>query len=148
MNRIAFMSAETSFHLHATEDEERCLSAFTQVLNLDRQLFNRSVLVGHYGNDVKRYVAHLTGRQADEWSKYTLARIEEDQRRILASTVDRYIDEHGKLYIRLDKQSLMDGVLRLGASDAVRVKMKPRVKWHSKRMSQDYIQLLLNPLDP
>ena len=148
MPKISFMSAEVSFHLHATEDDERCLSIFSKTLEIDPRDFTKSVLEGHYGNEVKRYVAHLTGEVADRWAKNLLLKIDESDRRRIAAEVDKHLDEHGKLYLRLDKQSLAEGLVRLGAEDVVRVKLKPRLKWNIGKMGEDYAELLLNPLDP
>jgi len=142
------MSAEISFHLHATEDEERCLLAFSNALDIDPRDFTKTVLGGHYGNEVKRYVAHLTGRRADEWGKQLVLKMDESDRMRIAGEVEKYLDEHGKLYLRLDKQSLIDGLIRAGIEDVVRVKLKPRLKWNRGRMREDYAEFLLNPLDP
>jgi len=142
------MSAEVSFHLHATEDEERCLLIFSNTLDINPLEVTKAVLEGHYGNEVKRYVIHLTGRRADEWGKQLLLRMDETDRRRIANEVEKYLDEHGKLYLRLDKQSLIDGVIRAGVEDVVRVKLKPRLKWNKGKMREDYVELLLNPLDP
>jgi len=146
--KISFMSAEISFHLHATEDEERCLLAFSNALDIDPQDFTKTVLGGHYGNEVKRYVAHLTGRRADEWGKQLILKMDESDRMRIAGEVEKYLDEHGKLYLRLDKQSLIDGLIRAGIEDVVRVKLKPRLKWNRGKMREDYAEFLLNPLDP
>lgn len=143
MSKVAFMSAEVSFHIHATEDEERCISAFTKTLNIEPQQFTKTILTGHYGNEVKRYVAHITGQRADEWGKQLLAKLDSEERKRIASEIERHVDEHGKLYLRLDKQSLMDGLIRLGSADVVRVKLKPRLKWDTLKMTQEYAQLLL-----
>jgi len=142
------MSAEVSFHLHATEDEERCLLTFSNTLDIGPQDFTKTVLEGHYGNVVRRYVIHLTGRRADEWGKQLILKMDEADRRRIANEVEKYLDEHGKLYLRLDKQSLIDGLIRAGFEDVVRVKLKPRLKWSKGKIREEYAELLLNPLDP
>ncbi len=121
---------------------------FSNTLDVDPLDFTKTVLEGHYGNEVKRYVIHLTGRRADEWGKQLLQKMDEADRRRIANEVEKYLDEHGKLYLRLDKQSLIDGVIRAGVEDVVRVKLKPRLKWDKRKMRDDYVELLLNPLDP
>jgi len=121
---------------------------FSNTLDINPLDFTKAVLEGHYGNEVKRYVIHLTGRRADEWGKQLLLKMDETDRRRIANEVEKYLDEHGKLYLRLDKQSLIDGVIRAGAEDVVRVKLKPRLKWNKGKMREDYAELLLNPLDP
>ena len=121
---------------------------FSNTLDINPLDFTKAVLEGHYGNEVKRYVIHLTGRRADEWGKQLLLKMDETDRRRIANEVEKYLDEHGKLYLRLDKQSLIDGVIRAGAEDVVRVKLKPRLKWNKGKMREDYVELLLNPLDP
>ncbi len=121
---------------------------FSNTLDINPLEVTKTVLEGHYGNEVKRYVIHLTGRRADEWGKQLLLRMDETDRRRIANEVEKYLDEHGKLYLRLDKQSLIDGVIRAGVEDVVRVKLKPRLKWNKGKMREDYVELLLNPLDP
>jgi len=121
---------------------------FSNTLDINPLEVTKAVLEGHYGNEVKRYVIHLTGRRADEWGKQLLLRMDETDRRRIANEVEKYLDEHGKLYLRLDKQSLIDGVIRAGVEDVVRVKLKPRLKWNKGKMREDYVELLLNPLDP
>lgn len=148
MPKISFMSAEVSFHLHATEDEERCLLIFSNTLDINPLDFTKTVLEGHYGNEVKRYVIHLTGRKADEWAKQLLMKMDELDRRRIANEIEKYLDEHGKLYLRLDKQSLIEGSIRAGFEDVVRVKLKPRLIWNRRGMREDYVELLLNPSDP
>ncbi|MFN3622024.1 MAG: RNA-binding domain-containing protein [Nitrososphaerales archaeon] len=137
------MSAEVSFHIHATEDEERCLLTFAATLGIEPQHFTKSILTGHYGNEVKRYLAHLTGQKADDWCKHIISKLDYEERKRIAREVERYVDEHGKLYLRLDKQSLVDGLIRLGSTDVVRVKMKPRFKWNIHKMSDEYAHLFL-----
>ncbi|MEM1994571.1 MAG: RNA-binding domain-containing protein [Nitrososphaerales archaeon] len=143
MTKIVFMSAEVSFHLHATEDEERCLSTFAETLGIEPQQFAKSVLTGHYGNEVKRYVAHLTGQKADDWGRLLISKLDEEDRKHIAREVERHVDEHGKLYLRLDKQSLVDGSVRLGSSDVVRVKLKPRFRWNTLKMYDEFARLFL-----
>ena len=143
MAKIVFISAEVSFHIHATEDEQRCLSSFLKTLEIEPQQFTKTILIGHYGNEVKRYVAHLTGQKADDWGKKLISKLSEEERRSIAGEIERHVDEHGKLYLRLDKQSLVDGLIRVGSTDVVRVKLKPRLKWNTLKMTEEYTHLLL-----
>ncbi|HDN81406.1 MAG TPA: exosome protein, partial [Methanomicrobia archaeon] len=87
---------------HATEDEKKVLEALK---NLTDAKFEKNNVVGHYGNPIKIYKVRIT-RKKDINDFLTL--FNKIDKNILEPIEER-IDEKGRFYLRLDKQSLYFG---------------------------------------
>jgi len=87
---------------HATEDEKKVLEALK---NLTDAKFEKNNVVGHYGNPIKIYKVKIT-RKKDINDFLTL--FNKIDKNILEPIEER-IDEKGRFYLRLDKQSLYFG---------------------------------------
>ncbi|RLF93852.1 exosome protein [Thermococci archaeon] len=87
---------------HATEDEKKVLEALK---NLTDAKFEKNNVVGHYGNPIKIYKVKIT-RKKDINDFLTL--FNKIDKNILEPIEER-IDEKGRFYLRLDKQSLYSG---------------------------------------
>jgi len=83
-------------------------------------------LEGHFGNSIINLKWHLTGEQA--WTSFQalVSGLGSDGRKELMRELPAYLDEHGALYVRLNKQTLVSGVVSFASSDPVRVRVKPR----------------------
>jgi RNA binding exosome subunit len=118
-------AVEVSCFIHATENDEKVEGSIRVVLDIKSEP-TRETLEGHFGNRIVRVVWHLTGD--DAWLAFSrlvdlLAR---DGRAALLRDLAAQTDEHGALYIRLSKQSLIRGDVLLSTSDPVKVRIKPR----------------------
>lgn len=87
---------------HATEDEKKVLEALK---NLTDAKFEKNNVAGHYGNPIKIYKVKIT-RKKDINDFLTL--FNKIDKNILEPIEER-IDEKGRFYLRLDKQSLYSG---------------------------------------
>ena len=119
-------SLEVTYLIHATEDERKVEAAVERLLGL-APAFERDALIGHFGNRIVRTKAHLTGEAAVSAFKHLVMSLPPDVRSALARELGAHVDEHSTLYLRLDKQQLVSGSPELGTTDAVRVKVKPRL---------------------
>ncbi len=118
-------SLDVSFLLHATEDLEKVSLAVGAIIGVDAPA-EVEEMTGHFGNRIRRVSFRLHGEDATA-SFFRLARrLPEPLKAELTRDMDRFLDEHSALFLRLDKQSLVEGELRLGSGDAVRLKVKPR----------------------
>ena len=87
---------------HATEDEKKVLEALK---NLTDAKFEKDNVVGHYGNPIKIYRVKIT-RKKDINDFLTLFnKIDKSS----VEPLEERIDEKGRFYLRLDKQSLYSG---------------------------------------
>jgi RNA binding exosome subunit len=119
-------AVEISYFVHSTEDAERIDVAVRSTLGIEG-MPERQELEGHYGNRILSVRYHLL----DEGAANVIEKLavgfhfadKEELKKVMASC----IDEHSALYLRLDKQLLMDGAIRLATSDPVRIRVKPRL---------------------
>lgn len=121
-------SIEIKFLVQATEDEDKILNRISEVFGIPFEMFEKITLEGHFGNPIKFYRFHISGKKADNIAK-GMANIFEDRwKKMLQFELINNIDKHGSLFLRIDKQSFFDDKLTQSPVDAVRVKMKLRFK--------------------
>jgi RNA binding exosome subunit len=118
-------SVEVTFLVQATEDSKRVETAVRGLLG-DVEI-TREELEGHFGNRIVRGRAHVTGQAATAAFESIASRLSPEAREELLKNTAKYMDEHSALYIRLDKQLLVNGRVELSQSDSVRIKVKPRL---------------------
>jgi len=119
-------SVEVSFFVHATEDLEKVEARVTESLKIEGAP-EVEELEGHFGNGIRRVTYHLVSEEAAKVFATMSKDLADEARGTLVAELDEHVDEHQALYLRLDKQGLMEGRLELGSDDAVRVKVKPRL---------------------
>ena len=126
--RQAVQSIELSTIAHATEDLEKVETALAYLLPVSlrgRQPFNRRYLQGHYGNPIVTFEAHVTGPTGlAEFKDSFLKQLSAIDKLTIIRDLDRCADKDGNLYIRIDKQRMYDGRVRLGQDDPIRVRIK------------------------
>lgn len=119
-------SVEVTYLVHSTEDGGRIGSAVARLLAIaDPPATER--LEGHFGNEILRARVRLTGDEAAGAAVRIFSAIPQAARKELESELEALVDEHGALFLRLDKQALVSGEVSLGSADSVRVKVKPRL---------------------
>ncbi len=125
MARKEIQAVEISCFVHATEDEVRVRGAVAKALGIEEGP-SREPLEGHFGNPIVHLVWHVTGDAA--WTAFgrLVEFIGESGREEVLRGLEDQTDEHGALYLRLDKQALLRGVALFSSSDPVRVRVKPR----------------------
>ena len=118
-------AVEISCFVQATEDEEKVRAAIARSLGINQDPEIED-LEGYFGNSILDLKWHLTGE--DAWTSFRalVSLLGETGRRELLRDLGTYLDEHGALYVRLNKQTLMIGIATLSSSDPVRIRVKPR----------------------
>jgi RNA binding exosome subunit len=119
-------ATEVSYFVHPTEEAERIGRKLRDVLGIESEP-EQQVLEGAFGYDIVSVHYHLTGEEASRLVRSLARALGAESRKTLGERIEDSIDEHSALYVRLDKQQLMVGRLVLGESDAIRVKIKPRL---------------------
>jgi RNA binding exosome subunit len=90
-----------------------------------RQLFTRRYLQGHYGNPIITFEAHVTEpADVEEFKVSLLKQLPEMERSSIVRDLDLHSDRDGNLYIRIDKQKMFRGTIRLSQDDPIRIRMK------------------------
>lgn len=124
--RGPIQSVEVSYFLHATEDAERVNRSVAAALGISSEP-EVEELEGHFGNRISHVRFHVTGPEATAMVKGFGARLSKDVREEVVSGLSQGMDEHSALFLRLDKQALVEGRLALSDADPVRMKVKPRL---------------------
>jgi len=126
MLKSSIQSLEVSFLVHATEDETKIGKAVASVLEFEGEP-KRDEMEGHFGNSIVRVSYHLTGEEAQGAFGKLVSKMEPALRKRLRGDVGERLDEHSALYLRLDKQCLMEGRVELADADPIRIRVKPRL---------------------
>lgn len=119
-------SVEVTFLLHATEDQAKVSESVGRLLSVGAAP-EVEELEGHFGNKIVRVRYHLTGAEASSAVASLAARMPAALKDELRDKVEEMVDEHSALFLRLNKQRLVEGVLEEGTEDPVRIRVKPRV---------------------
>jgi RNA binding exosome subunit len=137
-------SVEVTYLVHATEDQEKVEEAVGRLLGVTtRPAVER--LEGHFGNEILAARLHLTGEEAAKAVQRVIAELSKDLRAELIEKIGEFLDEHSALFLRLDKQRLVSGVLALGSGDSVRLKVKPRLFLVKGGAAEFYAELIGGP---
>jgi RNA binding exosome subunit len=111
---------------HATEDEERVLTAARNTLPKElseNAAFQKTSLTGHHGNPIILFEAKFTDRQA---LPVVLEKIANSLSALDKETLNSEMKLHlekRNLYLRFDKQSAYMGELKFSSNDPIHFKI-------------------------
>ena len=121
----AIQSLDVSYLLHATEDANKVAAAVRGLVGGEAP-FEFEEMEGHFGNSIRKASLRLHGEDATKAFTRLTARMPGELKKSVARDIDRLIDEHSSLYLRFDKQRLVQGEIAAGYDEAIRLKIKPR----------------------
>ena len=139
---IKFSSAEINVVVHATEDENKILQSINNVLSVSTERFSHSASEGHWGNKILFLTAIMDSQPAKDLVLKIVSSLSSTDKYYLSILFDKYVDEKGSLYIRLDKQRICKGKISLSESDSVRIRFKPIRRYKPSNTLQNYRGLL------
>jgi len=119
-------SLEVSYIVHATEDAGKIGAAVVSLLEYAGEAV-ADEMEGHFGNSIVRVSYHIIGEDAQHAFEQLASKMGQGLRTRLKDELDKHLDEHSALYLRLDKQRLLSGRLELTDADPVRIRVKPRL---------------------
>jgi len=80
---------------------------------------------GYYGNPIIKAGVVIEDKPvAQAFTEALASSLEPADKAVLESDIEHYIDNSGKLYLRLDKQAACRGSVKLRSSDPIRVVIK------------------------
>ena len=139
---IRLSSAEINVLVHATENENKILHSIDNVLSISAEKFSYSASEGHWGNRILLLTATIDGQSAKDLILKIMSSLNSNDKYLLSSLFDKYVDEKGNLYIRLDKQRICKGKISLSESDSIRVRFRPVRRYKPSNTLQNYRRLL------
>lgn len=122
------LKVDVSLYLHATEDEDKVLDSLDRILGIGRDEVVMDRTSGHHGNPVIIVRATLVDEEAVEVLRELVAHMDDVERERLNRSLEDIIDERGRIYIRLDKQGLVLGKVRIGRKDPVELVVSSGVR--------------------
>ena len=137
-----FRSVEIVYFLHGTEDYDRVIASIARELSVYVDKFEVSHAEGHYGNPLEIVKALITGAQARDFAESFFGRLSSIVKDSIAQEIGLSLNEHGDLFVRLDKQQLLDGKIILGEVDPIKLKFKLRYNRPREQLLQAYAEFL------
>jgi len=142
MNKNIQVSLEISFILNATEDEEKSVRWISEFIGTNK--LSRVDVKGYYGNLMHIITMSITKNRAEVILGKILNMISEEDMENILTSLEKSIDKNGSLHLRIDKQSILEGSLRLSDRDPLKMKIIPRLatpislnwpKWYRLRLA-------------
>lgn len=140
--KTPIQSVAVTYLAHATEDQAKIQGEVDRILGIPAEP-TLERMVGHFGNEIVRAEIHVIGESAWEVFRSLFSKIGPDQKKEIVNSLSQFLDEHSAMFLRFDKQALINGSLRLGNVDSVRIKIKPR-KFLAKGGAIPFYRDLLN----
>jgi RNA binding exosome subunit len=111
---------------HATEDPKKVLTAIRNILPIElseKAVFQKTSLTGHYGNPIILFETKLADKPTLPAALNKIgAELSPLDKDLLASDMKRHLEKRN-LYLRFDKQSAYQSVLRFSQNDPIRFKI-------------------------
>jgi RNA-binding protein len=149
LTRLEVISAKISAIVHATEDVDRVLQALSRVfpegslpLKAETRRFN-----GHYGNEIRIVDLSIRGATARSFLRHLWKSLASFDRVLILDALEKHLDPSGGLHLRVDKEELFRGILRMKDQDPIKIHLS-----FSKEVKSDLdlsrgIKQLLESLD-
>jgi RNA binding exosome subunit len=108
--------------VHATEDISKIFQSFEDVLELKEEDFTIHETVGHFENTIIILNAKIQKKQAQNFVKKLFKSLSVEQiSELIQEIEERTVDS--RFHMRLDKQELIKGNLRISEKDTIKIKI-------------------------
>lgn len=148
-NGMKVVSAKISAIVHATEDVDRVLLALSRVFpggSLPSRAETRR-FHGHYGNEIRMVDLSIRGATAHSLLEYVWRSLPSFDRASILNDLDKHLDPNNGLHLRLDKEEVFRGVIRLKEQDPIKIQLSFRTRVKSDFEPNGEIKRLLESLE-
>jgi RNA binding exosome subunit len=128
--------------IHATEDISKIFQSFEDVLELKEEDFTIHETVGHFENPIIMLNAKIQKKQAQNFVKKLFKSLSVEQiNELIQEIEERTVDS--RFHMRLDKQELIKGNLRVSEKDTIKIKIHTPVynKKDTVRLFTEILQI-------
>ena len=125
-----FTSAEIELIVHATESLDKLIDALSSTLGVRGSTLTREVLTGHHGNEIILLKGGVVGDDARSLADRLMVSLSSEDILHIYRNFDLYTDNRSSFYIRISKQEMVKGRIRLSQSDAVRIRLRLAKRMH------------------
>jgi len=108
--------------VHATEDITKIFQSFSEFLDIKKDEFTINETTGHFDNPITILNVKIIKKQAQNFIKKLLELLPNEQIDELVEEIEeRTVDS--RFHMRLDKQELINGKLRVREKDTIKIKI-------------------------
>ena len=128
--------------LHATEDEKKVLEGLENIFQIEQKDFQVEQVPGHFNNPILLISSKLKKRDAKKFLKHFCENLNKDDFDDVYENVEEYVTSAG-LSLRLSKQEMVSGILRISREDAIKINISTPVyvKNETKKIYQNLLKI-------
>ena len=119
------VSARLSAIVHATEDVDRVLQAIGRLFpdgSFPPKAETRRSH-GHYGNEIRMLDLSVRGATASRLLEHLWMGLSSFDRVSILDALDKHIDSGGTLHLRVDKEEILRGILKMKEQDPIKIQL-------------------------
>jgi len=146
---LEVISAKISAIVHATEDVDRVLQSLSRVFpegalpsKAETRRFH-----GHYGNEIRTVELSIRGAPARSFLDHLWKSLPGLDRASILGALGNHLDPSGGLHLRLDKEQVFRGIIRMKDQDPIKIQLSFRRRIKSNLEPEDEIKQLLESLE-
>ena len=128
--------------LHATEDEKKVLEGLENIFQIEQKDFQVEQVPGHFNNPILLISSKLKKRNAEKFLRQLCGNLNKDDFADVYENVEEHVTSAG-LSLRLSKQEMVSGILRISREDAIKINISTPVyvKNETKKIYQDLLKI-------
>ena len=128
--------------LHATEDEKKVLEGLENIFQIEQKDFQVEQIPGHFNNPILLISSKLKKSDAKKFLKQLCENLNRDDFDDVYENVEEYVTSAG-LSLRLSKQEMVSGILRISREDAIKINISTPVyvKNETKKIYQNLLKI-------
>ena len=143
------ISAKISSIVHATEDVDRVLQSLSRVFpegalpsKAETRRFH-----GHYGNEIRTVELSIRDAPARSFLDHLWKSLPSFDRASILGALGSHLDASGGLHLRLDKEQVFRGIIRMKDQDPIKIQLSFRRRIKSNLEPEEEIKQLLESLE-
>ena len=125
---------------HETEDSNKIVESFFELFEIPEKEFSKKELTGHFENPITVLNAKISKKKAKDFFQKLISKIPKDQIEEFIDDIENRI-QNSTLHIRVSKQEMIKGSLKLQEKDAVKIKILTPI-YKKKDVVKTYVELL------
>jgi RNA-binding protein len=138
------LEVEIQVIIHATEDSQKIFDSFKQIFGVDEDDFTTQKLQGHYDNPIVLVNGKIKKKKAASFVKNLISNITKKDINEIVEDLENRCDGSG-LYMRISKQSLVEGKIEPAADDPIKLRIYTPV-YSQKDILKTYSEILTSTI--
>lgn len=138
------LEVEIQVIIHSTEDPQKIFDSLKQVFGVDEDDFTIQKLQGHYENPIALVNGKIKKKKATNAVKNLVSSIPKKEIDEIIEDLENHCDSSG-LYLRISKQSLVEGKIEPAVDDPIKLKIYTPV-YSQKDIIKTYSEILTSTI--